>query len=652
MVNKKLTTMIASILALVLMVSFVSAFSVDLVSPSDDQDTTSTTVDFQFDIDKNLNEDMTSCRVHYDSKLESNSTPIKTSSTNTIQVTGLTQGQSYEWVVECFGLEKTCTLAAPFSCNFETIDFNSDEITLEIFNDAGDTITINEINIDDCGDMTDEITILDGGSEEISIGCGENIDNNFLGDIEVEFTKGDSTLVQTSTGTLLVEESSVNSTTRTLNVNIPVSDHFCTFGETGTSGVTMDVDINNNGDGTDSENDVWYPLDEIEIEVEVENDHDYDFEDVTLELGIYKANSNTNIAEDMIWISDDEEEYDLGDVDEDEKETHTFVFRVNPEEIEDTDYWVKVKAYEDGNEENICIDYSNDLDEYGTSKYYAEIDVSFEDEDDGRAVIVDREELPELTALCGETLRFDADVWNIGDKDQPDRVLINVYNKELGIDDDFAIDKDLDIGEKENIEISLDIPQDADEKTYSLEFMTFFDYDDDDDEYGEESDVHTYPLTVEGNCRVVSQEPTISVNLGSEAQVEEDLILNVQVTNPAEASTYVLSVSNYNSWAELVDGTNQALQLDEEETQTIEVTLKPTESGAQTFNIVLTDLNGNTYTQPVSVSVKERTGLLTGAFSGVGETGLYIVAGIILLLIIIVIVLIVKVASRPTVQEF
>ena len=55
--------------------------------------------------------------------------------------------------------------------------------------------------------------------------------------------------------------------------------------------------------------------------------------------------------------------------------------------------------------------------------------------------------------------------------------------------------------------------------------------------------------------------------------------------------------------------------------------------------------NKKTITKEIQRDIAEKTGFLTGAFGGIGDTGLYVIAGVFLLLIIIIIALIIKVAA-------
>ena len=448
-----------------------------------------------------------------------------------------------------------------------------------------------------------------------------------------------------------------------INEVIP-SDSFCEDGALDDNDLTLSIDIKNDGEGEDSEDETWYPLDKIEVEVELENDKDEEIEDIVFELGLFKEGSNDNIAEDMIWISDEEEEIEIGDIEEkgeDDEISHTFEFRVNPDEIEDGTYYLKVKAYPDGDEDLTCIDHSGDLsdDDFGSSDFYAEISIDFEDEDDGRAVIVDIDELPKpIEAECGDTITLNVDIWNIGDKDQ-DQVLVGLLNNDLGLDLTQEIRDDVDQGEKQEITFSFEVPMDADETSYPLQFYTRYDYDDDDDNYDEGSDdTFDAQLRIIGNCmddeeQNQTQEPTISAQLTSDAKVGDEMTVDVSITNNAdETQSYLISPARYSSWAELNSISEENIQLIAGQSRTITMKFTPSESGTQTFDIQLL-YNGNVIEQPVQVTISEQTGFLTGAFAGFGNNmQTYLIAGIFLLLLIIIVVLIIRLARKPRQSEF
>jgi hypothetical protein len=441
----------------------------------------------------------------------------------------------------------------------------------------------------------------------------------------------------------------------TLSFSVPIAevlaDSFCAEGAVNDSLLELKIDISNL-DGDDEE---WLPLDRIEIKVEIENNWDEDLNDVVFELGLFKEGSTTNIADDMIWESEDEEEFEIGDVDEDEDGKHTFEFTVDPE-VDSDDYLLKIKAYPDkGEDDEACIDYSEDMSdsEFGSSEQYAEITIDREDSNDDRAVIVDVDSLvTPIPATCGGRVTIIADIYNIGDEDQ-EQTKIRLYNSELGMDLTHVIREDLDQGDKEAITFTFDVPSDAEEKTHKLIFWTEYDYNDNKDLFREISENFPAYLKVEGSCGVAA-EPTISPTPLSETPVVgEEFIVKTTITNNGNsADNFVVSATGYESWAELVSISPQLTYLEKGDSADVTITLKPTTEGTQAFKIQ-TIVSGVTTEQPVSVSITEKvkTGFFTGAFAGASTTT-YLVTAIVIVLILIIITLIVKLSNAPRAAEF
>jgi hypothetical protein len=543
----------------------------------------------------------------------------------------------------CIILSLTLVLAASLTISNTNIpssvdqDAGSFDITFDIENTGADT------------NVSFSSSVLTQGTGSISVPNTELLQNQTKPiTATVNFNAGQTGNIE---GTIIADPSGAGSS-KNFTFSVPIiSESFCTDGAINDSGLTLNVDISNKGDGTDSEDDAWFPLDEIAIEVELENDGGEDLDDVVLEIGLFEEGSSANMIDDMLWISEDDEEIKIGDVDEDEKESHIFVFKVDPE-IEKGDYVLKIKAYPKGDEDVTCIDYSSDLDDFGTSEKYAEISIDREDASDERAVIVDIDkiQLPEIIS-CSDMVTLTAEIFNIGDEDQ-EQVKVTLKNSALGIDLEKEIRENLDQGDNQEIVFAFNIPENADEKEYTLEFRTFYDYDDNDDSYDEFSDIFTLPIRITSCGPVVSEEPTISATLASDAQVDEELIVQVAITNNMDSEgNFVISVEDYNAWAELVDVSPQILIISQGSTQQATVILKPTQSGTNTFSIN-TIYNSNEKTQTVQVTVAEKAGLFTGAFAGIGETGLYIISAIIIILIIIIIALIVRVSRAPRQPEF
>ncbi|MBU2612455.1 MAG: putative S-layer protein [Nanoarchaeota archaeon] len=360
------------------------------------------------------------------------------------------------------------------------------------------------------------------------------------------------------------------------------------------------VKIKNNGNG---DSDEWYPLDRITVEVKFENDLN-DLDDIILEVGLFKAGSSSNIIDDMGWISEDEEMYEAGDVDEGDSVSHTFEFRVDPEAIDnDKDYYFVVKAYPDGDEDEFCVDYSSEL----SDKYFEKITVKKEENRD-KMVVVDEESYPlPIEAACNGNVEFGADVWNIGDKDFENQIKVNLFNNELGLNIDEVIVGDFDQGDFARANFKFTVPQDAEEKTYFLSMRTYYDYDEDKELYRRTSSkTFTAYLNVEGNCAIAP--PTVSAELFSgEAKEGKEVTIKVYLRNEhIKEATFILGAEGYSSWANLkeIDPMTFTLQPGESKEAYITLDLKGNSRGDQQFNLFVTSNGQIVSSKPVILTVE------------------------------------------------
>jgi len=494
------------------------------------------------------------------------------------------------------------------------------------------------------------ITITGSSLEYVALGgtytnAGATATDNFDSAITVTSVSTVNTLVagtytviysaQDSNGNIAVQK------TRT----VIVYENFCTAGSSDTN-LALAVDITNKGNGEDDE---WLPLDTIEIEVEFDNNRVstnglYDINDLTFKLGIFDS-TGKNIAGDMIWISEDAEEFEFGDVDEGDDAKHTFIFRINPAEFSaDGNYDVKIKAFPSGKEATDCISQSSDLTSFGTSKYEADISINLPGDDE--AVVVDKETLPlPATTQCEQKVTFSTDIWNIGDKDFEDQIMITLFNAELGVNENKTIVGDLDQGEMVQAEFTFNVPAGVEEKIHNLDIKTYYDWDADNSEYDEFSkETFNFPLTVSGNC--VPPALTISASLESGGQAGESLVVKSTITNTGnEETVYIFAVSGFSDWASNAK-VNNTLTLAAGQSGDIWVTLdvdKKT-SGDQTFNIESYSEGELLKTQPVQVGIEGKQGLLN--ISGSDSLVAILIALISAIVIAIIIVLIVKASKK------
>lgn len=473
-----------------------------------------------------------------------------------------------------------------------------------------------------------------------------SIENSTTSDpISVQINVPSGQATGTYTGAITMEgehnETSSSIADRILNLTVTVTSSStpttdpvkCSAGEKGD--LKLDITIDN----FDGDDDEWAPLDEIEIEVELENDGDEEIEDVTVELFIFDENEDVTDEFDF-----DDEEIDFGDIDEDDEETDFFKINEVPadEDLPEGSYTLYIKAYAEDAESNQCIITEEPFD---IKKL------------DDQAIIAHNFLDSGVEANAGDTVEATATIVNVGEEDE-ERVLVRFFNRELGIDQVELI-RNLDVGDKEDLTLDFEIPSNAEEKTYNIDIVTYYDYDDgdvldtlsyDENSFDDLDEDFFIPLKV---LESTPQTPQITANLISDAKVGNDLVVQVSITNRGSSPNTVVSVEGVESWGELVDIAPVILQIPEGETKQSTITINPTKEGTQSFDIVVS-YDGEETTQPVSVTISEpeASGLLTGAFAGVGTAVLALIVGIGVLLILIIIVLAVKLARTPRAQEF
>jgi len=402
-----------------------------------------------------------------------------------------------------------------------------------------------------------------------------------------------------------------------------------------------DINIDNLGEGDD---DVWEPLDGISIEVDVKNtNRDDPVQDVLVEIKILDEDGK-DVTSDFDFK---DEQDDRGRISDKDTETAVFTIEELPTDIEDGTYYIYVKAYSEGEENLQCAsEYSDDA--------YQEVDVERIDDE---AVIVRIADLTEsIQAVCGEkNVEVTIPIYNVG-VDKEEYVLVNLYNKELGIDVYELVDN-LRSGKKKEVTFTFDVPKNLGEDSYYLDIFTFFVYDEDEDEYDETSydrSSNDIDKDFRKKLEIISctpPTPSISAKLASTAKVGTELIVRVTVTNSgAEDESYTFSAEGYESWAELVSIEPRTVTIDSGRSEEILLTLMPTESGVNNFRLV-SYVEDQEYSQPVSVNVAAEGTEGTGTKGTLGELFenkllTYVLIGIAVLLILIIIVLIGRLSSR------
>jgi hypothetical protein len=488
------------------------------------------------------------------------------------------------------------------------------------------------------------------------------IDLSASGSLPVTFSSDGITLVKGTSTVInvnLIDSSALkfgdNSVTVTASsgttqdsLTFSIRKTFCKAGKQGSSfGLRIkDFNVNNEGEGKDDE---WKLLDEITVEVEVENEGAIDIDDVTVELALFDSSGN-NVVGDLDFESSDEEEEDIGNLNDDEKETVEFKFKVEPD-LEDGTYKLAVKAYsKDLGEENLCIDESGDL----SDTFFEDIKIEREDKA-GKFIAFDNIELFPLEATCGDIVSLDFDVVNVGDEDQT-QTKVNLRNNEIGLNIFKEIRSDLDQGDSRKVSFSFVIPEDLEEKFYNIDIFAEYDYKERRNVYEETSDdLKSVPLKVFGCTIPVDNTNTgsrniarISATLESDAKAGGKLIVSAVITNiQSENANYVIDASGFSSWAELDSISDRVLSVSAGESEEVVFVFAVDEdvSGSKSFTIKVSD-SGETESREVVVNFGSSGSGLTGFSIGSNGPMIWVLGIINVILIILIIVVAVRIASR------
>ena len=372
----------------------------------------------------------------------------------------------------------------------------------------------------------------------------------------------------------------------TLNETVPINivKTFCVAGRQNATGLSIDVDISNSGQG-DGDEGTWYPRDSIEISVDFNNDATFDLEDVILKVALINKATGVDVTTRKLdWISSGEEEKKIGDIDADESGSYTFKFIVS-NELTTGDYALMVKAYPKNQENETCIDESSDL----GSTYYQDITVDRESEE-ARQVIFEDISVEPSEAPCSTQVTISAKAYNIGDTDQ-EAIKVKLYNRALNVNL-YEVIENFKMDDSQTVEFTFDIPGNATEDSYIFNLNAVYAYDEDDDKdnsddaqdfddasFSDTSDTVKATLSVKGSCidSVTSGTASITAELSSEtprAVIGSQTVVEAVVKNTGTASaSYTISVSGVSSWAEVSSIEPETFTLEALASMTVQISL-------------------------------------------------------------------------------
>lgn len=420
-------------------------------------------------------------------------------------------------------------------------------------------------------------TISDGNSHSITLSTLSQLNYNLgagqnTGAINIIYS-GDTTLfkVGESTANVVITATDAANSSSIVTQNIPLKflNNFCKYGENNSDLEISEVSINNK-DGDDTE---WSPLDEITIQVDVDNNGDDNIKDVIIELGIIDSNGK-NIVNDLEGLND--KKLDLGTINDGDSKSDEFTFKV-PSDFKEETYLVVIKAYKDGKESQICTAHASDL----SNNYYESIDGIRETEEENQVVVNDIKLSPEITAKCGEKVQVTGNIVNIGDTDYEDQVKVTLYNKELNLDKEQIIREDLSQGDSTGFDFEFDIPTTAAEKSYTLEFRTYYEYNSGDsyDIISDEKFLQT--IKVQGDCLASPTDNKPKVQISAELDPEtpeaiagKQVMIQSTIRNTGDVqNTFAVSVYGNSAWSSLVSIAPESVTLKAGESKQVSIVL-------------------------------------------------------------------------------
>lgn len=474
-----------------------------------------------------------------------------------------------------------------------------------------------------------------------------NLNPGASGTVTVTLPSTDNLKIGNSVITIKAQDSGVGSVSATTSFTIQTP--FCNAGEKGDLEIT-DFDINNKGDGDD---DAWKLLDDIEIEVDVENTGDKNIRDVTVELGIFDE-SGDDVTNDFDFENTDEEKIDVGTLNDGEDETVKFIFRV-PGDVEDGNYRVAIKVYEDSNEDEQC---SDRLD----GNNFEEVSIERESDEDKFIAFEDVVVSP-LEATCGDTVTLTTDVFNIGEDDE-DQVRVNLDSRELNLQQAFEIRNDMDPGDSETVSFDFVVPANAQNKDYNLELTADYDYRN--GNYRESTSeverarfrvIGCTPGTGDGGGGTSGGQRIALINAALESEQAlpgEELVVKVTITNlKQQEETFDINVRGFESWATLDKISDRTITLDAGESEEITLTFtidKDADAGQESFTIEVSD-GQNIARRQATVDIEGVGGSrgITGSsiFGALGQNSYLVIIAIVnVILIILIIIVAVRVSRR------
>ncbi|MEM2956048.1 MAG: putative S-layer protein [Candidatus Pacearchaeota archaeon] len=379
------------------------------------------------------------------------------------------------------------------------------------------------------------------------------------------------TVTLTAAGTNGTENFTASSST-----NFNVLYDYCGIGSNKTSPIRV-VEIKNEND---LKKETYKPLESFDIKLKIQNLDDEEDLKVIIEAVLIRGNSEVDDTDVKKSIK----------IDADDTESVTLNMTV-PADIDEGIYYLYIKVYNDDDEDN-CMQ----------SGLYSKMNViPIEIKKKSRELVLNVN-MP-ANVSCGTSTTLAGSILNIGKKDEERIKIEYLINEISGTPVSIVIDN-FDSGDKSLLNFPLKIPKNLTEGDYTATFNVYYDYDEDDEIYG---DVETtiYMFKVLGNCQMLVSNQTITTEV-STAIIGIESEVRIKIKNTGDnLETFTISASA--DWANInsITPSSIALTSGQEKEVIIKLTAKSgTTIGAHNL-IVNVQHNGISESKTVAVNVQQ-----------------------------------------------
>lgn len=449
------------------------------------------------------------------------------------------------------------------------------------------TLTLDNFQDDD----SDVITMIVEG--QTSLEPGEYFDLTVRSEIDSDVD------VDSYQGTLNIVSGTAS---QDVTVNVEVEPEICEYGKQGND---LDVEIKEPDSGDD-----FLPGETIDIEVDVYNDGDSD-EDFKVVAYLYNMDDGKvveSVSSDYIEIEENEEEtFDL-----------SIEIPVDDDWDDSDEYYLYVKAFEKGEEENNCN--------------YERIKIDLE-RDNHMVIFDDITVLPANGLECGEDFDLSVEVINVGTDDEDD-VYVRIIDSDFKLDEEssyFDLDDFEGSDNSHREQFSFTVPEDLSEGKYYIEVLVYFD---DGDEYTSE----LVEIDLDVCSADIDVDPFLTINVDDfSADPETDVTVPVTITNDGDqATSLVLTVDNTGDFV-TVSSLEYLSSLEPGQSTTAYVYLTVNDNaGPHEFTIRVADDFENEILEPVQITINDNSNVwekLTGGFAGAGSS-VWVIGDFVLLAIV------------------